>query len=213
MFCTKCGQQVADGAQFCTSCGASLGGAPSEGGSAPGSVPRRTHVRTEETVTVQPQVQSVDASVAAEPKKKQSLLAKVIEGIGTVVIILIVIGLLNNAGVFGHDDRFVGTWTTTIEQQHDDGLTYKDTYTLQVQNDGTWVFAVQINGRIIGTDYGTTRQSGTWSSSGDTITCKITSPDPQNLGFDTYKFNLSSNGNTLSDSSITLKKTSASASA
>lgn len=83
------------------------------------------------------------------------------------------VGLL---GVFGcadqHPKEYAGTWSVTVAEKAEDGLTYNHTYSVVLAPDGSFALDFARNGRWLGTDYGGGRaMEGTWSASGDEITC------------------------------------------
>lgn len=83
------------------------------------------------------------------------------------------VGLL---GAFGctdpHPKEYVGTWSVTLAEKAEDGLTYNHTYSVVLAPDGSFAIDFARNGRWLGTDYGGGRAAeGTWRASGDEIAC------------------------------------------
>lgn len=137
------------------------------------------------------------------PANKSFSLGKLIIAAIVVLAVIGVIGMFAGGGLGAHDERFVGTWSGTYQMEHNDGLTYNDTIVLKVDKDGDWSLSWNTSGRWLGTDYGTTSDSGTWSSSGDSLSCKSSTQDY------TYKYTLSGNGSSLTSADgITLTKSS-----
>ena len=107
----------------------------------------------------------------------------------------------SSSGTSSKNSKFLGTWGATMEQTGDDGFNYNYTYVLTINSDKTWTMSVAKTGTVLDTDYGTGTLQGTWATSGDTLNLSN-----ETVANDDFSLTISSDGSTLSDSTIVLTK-------
>ena len=136
MFCKNCGKQLPDGAQFCQHCGTPSGVAQPAGAAAYGA--------------------------AVRPKKKRSLLGKLVLVVGVLFVLLLVVGLLfgeeeptySSAGTTGGGASATGgaggIYGTDVE-----GVSFRDNYTV-IKGDGTdtWTIMAYVVGADLESEAG-----------------------------------------------------------
>lgn len=117
-----------------------------------------------------------------------------------IVVILATLVATAFSGCATTPSKYVGTWEGAYNITDDDGFVFKAKNTLVLNEDGSFTLQQQKLGRWLGTNYGTTKQTGSWSVIGSTMYLETVSVNDSSKKV-TYKFDIGSNGNSLTESS------------